>query len=593
MYQTGNRCRKAASLQRWKKFMSSVKGASHLSRRAKRRLYFKLQFWFWRKRSEKHRLWLVRGQRGASGISSRLGLTLPSQKVEDLTNHLENRTVSERPAVPEPEERPDGGSGGAVQQNGRSGWSASDSSSETLCDSGCLQLTDSNFSSLVVGQTTQTALASLPSSERSVQLRETTSPLKLPHNVNPLPRADSNACDEQPEVLPADPLSQQHSHVFSYQDQMSTTTQCVDDRISSETTSPTNICLYELTTNIQDFLDGFYRRYGSFIPLCKEDLLGHLKRKFNSDLSDRRNQIISEVFRYQAAVIEKPIPSFQVVYKKHRLTLEDLLTLADQSWLNDQVMNMYGELIMESSHHKVQHCYLWWHRWFFSKALNNLASTTLAFFQGSVEEFGFPLRVRADQGVENVDVARLMFMIRGTGRSSFLSGKSVHNQRIERLWRDLWTAVTSIYYDVLHYLEEEGYLNISNETHLFCCHYVFLPRLQEDLDTFRSGWDNHPLRTESNMTPNQLWVLGRTHHPIPEPHSALTEGVQIPEIEWEESGLPLQEESNVTVPNLNMQLTDEQMAALTDAVNPKDTSLSFGCDIYIAAVQFCEQFFTL
>ncbi|XP_013878872.1 uncharacterized protein LOC106528281 isoform X3 [Austrofundulus limnaeus] len=352
MYQTGNRCRKAASLQRWKKFMSSVKGASHLSRRAKRRLYFKLQFWFWRKRSEKHRLWLVRGQRGASGISSRLGLTLPSQKVEDLTNHLENRTVSERPAVPEPEERPDGGSGGAVQQNGRSGWSASDSSSETLCDSGCLQLTDSNFSSLVVGQTTQTALASLPSSERSVQLRETTSPLKLPHNVNPLPRADSNACDEQPEVLPADPLSQQHSHVFSYQDQMSTTTQCVDDRISSETTSPTNICLYELTTNIQDFLDGFYRRYGSFIPLCKEDLLGHLKRKFNSDLSDRRNQIISEVFRYQAAVIEKPIPSFQVVYKKHRLTLEDLLTLADQSWLNDQVMNMYGELIMESSHHK-------------------------------------------------------------------------------------------------------------------------------------------------------------------------------------------------------------------------------------------------
>ncbi|XP_038164168.1 uncharacterized protein LOC119798675 isoform X2 [Cyprinodon tularosa] len=225
-------------------------------------------------------------------------------------------------------------------------------------------------------------------------------------------------------------------------------------------------------------------------------------------------------------------------------------------------------------------------------APNNRASTTLAFFQGSVEEFGFPLRVRADQGVENVDVARLMFMIRGTGRSSFISGKSVHNQRIERLWRDLWTAVTCIYYDVLHYLEE-GYLDISNEAHLFCCHYVFLSRLQEDLDTFRSGWDNHPLRTESNMTPNQLWVLGRTHNPIPEPHGALTEGVQIPENEWEDSGLPLHEESNVTVPNSNLPLTDEQMAALRNAVNPKATSLSFGCDIYIAAVQFCEQFFTV
>ncbi|XP_042626097.1 uncharacterized protein LOC109068500 isoform X1 [Cyprinus carpio] len=107
-------------------------------------------------------------------------------------------------------------------------------------------------------------------------------------------------------------------------------------------------------------------------------------------------------------------------------------------------------------------------------ASNNLAATSLLFFQESVEKFGFPLRVRADQGVENVDIARLMFTVRGTGRGSFISGKSVHNQRIERLWRDLWVAVTNIYYDVLHYLEEEGFLNIANATHLLCCHYVFL-----------------------------------------------------------------------------------------------------------------------
>lgn len=141
---------------------------------------------------------------------------------------------------------------------------------------------------------------------------------------------------------------------------------------------------------------------------------------------------------------------------------------------------------------------------------NNTAQTVLGLFQNAVQHWGLPSRVRADHGGENVDVAHFMLnhQLRGGGRGSFITGSSVHNTRIERLWRDVYAQVLCQFYVMFHTFEDRGLLDPDNELDMCCLHAVYLPRINYLLTEFTNMWNNHKLRTEGNRTPNQLFFTG-------------------------------------------------------------------------------------
>ena len=104
--------------------------------------------------------------------------------------------------------------------------------------------------------------------------------------------------------------------------------------------------------------------------------------------------------------------------------------------------------------------------------------TVKELFLRAIQSFGLPSRDRTDRGGENVGNWQEMEQRRGPNRGSYLAGTSTHNQRIERLWRDVFRCVAHIFYYTFQAMEENGLLNMDNPIHKSALHYVSAPYKQ-------------------------------------------------------------------------------------------------------------------
>ena len=135
---------------------------------------------------------------------------------------------------------------------------------------------------------------------------------------------------------------------------------------------------------------------------------------------------------------------------------------------------------------------------------NNRAHTVLELFREGVANFGLPECIRSDHGEENVDVWRYMIAAHNDDLLCVITGCSTHNERVERLWRDVHQCVVT-FSELFRELEREGILDPLNDVDLYCLHHIFLPRINRCLGEFCESWNNHGLSTASNLTPNQLF----------------------------------------------------------------------------------------
>ena len=217
---------------------------------------------------------------------------------------------------------------------------------------------------------------------------------------------------------------------------------------------------------------------------------------------------------------------------------------------------------------------------------NNQAETILKCFLDAVDEFGLPSRIRTDKGMENVDIAEYMISRRGINRGSAIVGKSTHNQRIERLWRDVFEGVLGLFYRLFYSMEDEGLLDPLNEIHLAALHYIYLPLINEKLKVWSRAWSRHRMRT-TRSSPICMWVSGQLQNPlgIELVGSAIdnygVEGIIDTDSDNEAEGRPI-------LSSLSLLLSDQCKRVLTSHLPSTPLTENYGVEHYLKSVEIIK-----
>ncbi|KAK7041382.1 hypothetical protein R3P38DRAFT_3260940 [Favolaschia claudopus] len=160
---------------------------------------------------------------------------------------------------------------------------------------------------------------------------------------------------------------------------------------------------------------------------------------------------------------------------------------------------------------------------------NNRAQTVLDLFLYAVSRYGTPSRARGDHGTENILVAAWMEEQRGSGRGSYILGRSVHNTRIERLWYDVTHGFGQKWKNFFHDLEINHGLNPRSPGDIWLLHHLFLDSINQDAQEWAEAWNSHKvqIKRERKRSLRDMFVfsmvqdgprgLGDVVEPVDEP----------------------------------------------------------------------------
>ncbi|KAG1735604.1 uncharacterized protein EDB91DRAFT_1238212 [Suillus paluster] len=123
---------------------------------------------------------------------------------------------------------------------------------------------------------------------------------------------------------------------------------------------------------------------------------------------------------------------------------------------------------------------------------------------------------------------------RGVERGSYIWGRSVHNIRIERLWRDVTQGFGRKWKQFFQLLEDHHDLKPNLDAHVWLLHHVFLDAVNDDAFQWAEAWNHHRLRIPDLFFFSMIQNGARGYDPTLLPGDSEVGEIQEYGIDWED-----------------------------------------------------------
>lgn len=208
--------------------------------------------------------------------------------------------------------------------------------------------------------------------------------------------------------------------------------------------------------------------------------------------------------------------------------------------------------------------------------------------------------------------------------------RSVHNVRIERLWRDLTEGLGAKWKNFFYSLEFHDGLDRDSDSHMWLLHHLFLDDINREAQAWAGAWNDHVLtiRGERQRSPKDIFFFGmiekgmRGFEDLGEDDDTDEVGdLDSYGVDWEayednallvhhnihnptsetDNDNPFQMHgprhlSHVIVENPNCPLNDEQLSIFIEALNILPARFSVDMDgrrlLWISALELCNTIYS-